>query len=117
MHVNYFLALSFGLIHGLAFATTLKWLLSKDQNFVTAWLSFSIGLELGQIVVVLLILLLAQVFLTYLRLKQHYWVSGISVAVMVLALQMAISRWPWKKSTQNGIAHSAYNTVKPIFQT
>jgi hypothetical protein len=97
IRINYFLALFFGLIHGLAFAQTLKWLLAKDQSFWTAWLSFSIGLELGQILVVLLILLLAQVFVGFFKLNRNYWVIIISVVVLGLALEMAIDRWPWKE--------------------
>jgi hypothetical protein len=94
IRINYFLALFFGLIHGLAFAQTLKWLLAADQSFWTAWLSFSVGLELGQILVVLIILLLAQILVGFLKLNRHYWVTGISVVVLALALQMAIERWP-----------------------
>jgi hypothetical protein len=96
IRINYFLALFFGLIHGLAFAETLKWLLAGDESFVLAWFSFSVGLELGQILVVFLILLLAQVVVGWLKLNRHYWVILISVVVLSLALQMAIERWPWK---------------------
>lgn len=99
IRINYFLALFFGLIHGLAFATTLKWLLAEDQNFVVAWLSFSVGLELGQILVVLLILLLAQVCVVFLKLNRHYWVIIVSVVVMAVAVEMARERWPWKEKT------------------
>lgn len=97
IRINYFLALFFGLIHGLAFAQTLKWMLAGDQNFWTAWLSFSVGLELGQILVVLLILLLAQILVALLKLNRHYWVTGVSVVVMALALQIVIERWPWSE--------------------
>lgn len=97
IRINYFLALFFGLIHGLAFAQTLKWLLAEDQSFWTAWISFSVGLELGQILVVLLILLLAQLVVGIFKLSRHYWVIIISVVVLGLALEMAIDRWPWKQ--------------------
>jgi len=97
IRINYFLALFFGLIHGLAFAQTLKWLLAEDQSFVAAWFSFSVGLELGQILIVLLILLLAQVFVDFLKLARRYWVTIISILVLGLALKMAIERWPWKE--------------------
>ena len=97
IRINYFLALFFGLIHGLAFAQTLKWLLAEDQSFWTAWVSFSVGLELGQILVVLLILLLAQLIVGVIKLNRHYWVIIISVVVLGLALEMAIDRWPWKE--------------------
>ena len=96
IRINYFLALFFGLIHGLAFAQTLKWMIAGDQNFWTAWLSFSVGLELGQILVVLIILLLAQILVGYLKLNRRYWVTIVSVLVLGLALKMAIERWPWK---------------------
>jgi hypothetical protein len=96
IRINYFLALFFGLIHGLAFAQTLKWMIAGDQNFWTAWLSFSVGLELGQILVVLIILLLAQILVGYLKLSRKYWVTIVSVMVLGLALKMAIERWPWK---------------------
>jgi hypothetical protein len=97
IRINYFLALFFGLIHGLAFAQTLKWLLAEDQSFWTAWISFSVGLELGQIIIVLLILLLAQLVVGVFKLNRHYWVIIISVVVLGLALEMAIDRWPWRE--------------------
>ena len=104
IRINYFLALFFGLIHGLAFAQTLKWLLAEDQSFVAAWLSFSVGLELGQILVVLLILLFAELLVGLLRLKRHHWVSLVSVVVFALAMQMAIDRWPWKAKKDRPMA-------------
>ena len=103
IRINYFLALFFGLIHGLAFAQTLKWILAEDQSFIVAWLSFSVGLELGQILVVLLILLLAQVFVGFLKLNRRYWTMIVSIVVFILALQMAIVRWPWKEKKELAI--------------
>ena len=100
VRINYFLALFFGLIHGLAFAQTLKWLMAEDQSFWVDWLSFSVGLELGQILIVLMILLLAQVFVGFLKLNRHYWVMLISVVVLGLALKMAVERWPWREKKQ-----------------
>ena len=103
IRINYFLALFFGLIHGLAFAQTLKWILAEDQSFMVAWLSFSVGLELGQILVVLLILLLAQVFVGFLKLNRRCWTMIVSIVVFILALQMAIVRWPWKAKKEMAI--------------
>lgn len=96
IRINYFLALFFGLIHGLAFATTLKWLLASDQSFVLSWFSFSVGLELGQIVVVVFLLLLAQLFLGPLKVSRREWVIFVSAVVFGLALEMALQRWPAK---------------------
>jgi len=98
IRVNYFLALIFGLIHGLSFAQNLKWILAGDQSFTIAWLGFSVGLELGQILIVLMILLIAQIVVGFIKLQRHYWVIIISAVVLSLAMQMAIERWPWGKT-------------------
>ena len=94
IRINYFLALFFGLIHGLAFANTLRMLIAADQSFALSMFSFSVGLELGQIVIVIGILLLAQFFVGYVKISRRNWVIFSSVAVMAMALQMAIQRWP-----------------------
>jgi len=104
IRINYFLALFFGLIHGLAFAQTLKWILAEDQSFITAWLSFSVGLELGQILIVLLTLLLAQIFVDFIKLNRRYWTIIISVTVLTFALKMVIDHWPWKEKKEMTMA-------------
>jgi hypothetical protein len=96
IRINYFLALFFGLIHGLAFANTLRMIIAKDQSFALSMLSFSIGLELGQVLIVFLILLLAQFFIGILKLNRRDWVVFVSAAVFGLALEMAIQRFPAK---------------------
>ncbi len=106
IRINYFLALFFGLIHGLAFAETLKMILASDQDFILAWISFSIGLELGQILVVLAILLLAQLVVRYMKISRRSWVQSISIGMISLALWMAWERRPWKGET----ASTAYVT-------
>jgi hypothetical protein len=92
IRINYFLALFFGLIHGLAYASSLKWMLAGDQNFVISWLGFSVGLEIGQILVVLLILSLGFVVVQLLKLNRRIWVWVISISVALFALNMAIDR-------------------------
>ncbi len=94
VRINYVLALFFGLIHGLAFANTLSMILATDQSFTLAMFSFSLGLEAGQLVIVLAILLLSQLFIGGLKVERRHWVIFLSAAVFSLAVQMAIERWP-----------------------
>ncbi|HEU4608741.1 MAG TPA: HupE/UreJ family protein, partial [Chitinophagaceae bacterium] len=47
LRLNYFLALFFGLIHGMGFANTIRFMLAKDQSMVTGLLGFNLGLEAG----------------------------------------------------------------------
>jgi hypothetical protein len=94
IRINYFLALFFGLIHGLAFANTLRMVLAGDQNFALAMLSFSLGLETGQILVVLSILLLSILVINGLKVSRRDWVFFLSAAIFGLAVEMAIRQWP-----------------------
>lgn len=41
---------SFGLIHGMGFASALRELAIPEQNFVTSLLSFNVGVEIGQMI-------------------------------------------------------------------
>ena len=94
IQVNYFFALFFGLIHGLGFANALKFMLAKDQRLGWSLFSFNLGLEAGQIAVVLLILLLASISIFYLNINRRYWVLVISGGVLLISLKMAIERFP-----------------------
>ena len=107
IRLNYFLALFFGLIHGMAFATTLRMILAEDQSFAFAMFSFSLGLELGQILIVLIILLLAAVLVGRWGISRREWVLFLSAAVMALALQMAIERWPLREHSGEDHDHTA----------
>ena len=94
IRLNYWLALFFGLIHGLGFAQTLRFIIAKDQQLGWALFGFNIGLEVGQILVVLLVLCLAQLFIEILKTSRRDWIVFISAGVFSLAMKMAIERWP-----------------------
>jgi hypothetical protein len=57
--VNYYLALGFGLIHGMGFANSIRIMLAQGQGVGMGLFGFNIGLEAGQIMVVAIILMLA----------------------------------------------------------
>ncbi len=92
IRINYLLALFFGLIHGLGFANTLRFMLARDQNLGWALFGFNVGLEAGQIVIVVLILLLAHLLMKFFKVPRRDWVLFISAGVFSLALKMAIER-------------------------
>lgn len=95
VRINYFLALFFGLIHGLAFANLLRFMLAGDQNFAWAMFGFSVGLETGQVLVVLIILLLSALFVGLLKIDRKHWVIFLSALVFGLALKMTLERIPF----------------------
>ena len=95
VRINYFLALFFGLIHGMGFANTIRFMLAKDQSLVSGLLGFNIGLELGQIVVVALLLGLSQLVISGLKIQRREWVIFLSAGVFSIAIKMALERIPF----------------------
>ena len=90
----YFLALFFGLVHGLGFSNYLKSLLGNDHSVVWQLLAFNIGLEAGQLLIVLCVLLISLVFTRILRCSRREYILYFSGGIFAVALQMAIERIP-----------------------
>ena len=95
IRINYFLALFFGLIHGMGFANTIRFILAKDQSLGWSLLQFNLGLEAGQILVVSIILLFSYLFVSMLKINRRDWVIFLSAGAFALALKMALGRIPW----------------------
>lgn len=90
----YFLALFFGLIHGLGFSSYLKSILGKNASIVFKLLAFNLGLEVGQILIVLAVLLITLIFITVFKFNRREYLLFISGGIFAVALQMAIERYP-----------------------
>jgi len=94
IRINYFLALAFGLVHGMGYANTLRWMIAPDQGLGWTLFGFNVGLEAGQIVVVTLLLLLAYLIVNILKVNRRDWVIFLSAGVFSLALKIALERLP-----------------------
>jgi len=92
---NYYLALFFGLIHGLGFANTARVMMAKSQSIAVPLLGFNIGLEIGQIVIVIAILILLFILLNLFKINKKDWILFISSGVFALALKMTLERIPF----------------------
>jgi len=91
----YFFALFFGLIHGLGFSNYLKSLLSKGENIVPELLAFNLGLEAGQLLIVLSILFISLIFVNLFKVNRREYILFISGGIFAIALQMALERIPF----------------------
>jgi len=90
----YFLALCFGLIHGLGFSNYLRGLLGRG-NIVIQLLAFNLGLEFGQMLIVLAILLLTFVCVNICKVNRREYILFLSGGVLAVAVQMALERIPF----------------------
>ena len=94
LRLNYFLALFFGLIHGMGFANAIRFMMAKDQSIGWSLFGFNIGLEAGQIVVVAGILFVSFLAVNKAGLKRKWWVWGLSILALSIGFKMAWERFP-----------------------
>lgn len=90
----YSMALAFGFIHGLGFSNYLQSLLGKEANIFWPLLSFNIGLEFGQLIIVFFVILLSELMLKIFRVTNRDWSFFLSSAVVGISLIMALERIP-----------------------
>ena len=90
---NYFLAFFFGLIHGLGFANSIRFMMASDESIGINLLGFNVGLEAGQIAVVVCILILSFIVVNKAGLQRKWWVWGLSVFALVFASKMVWDRF------------------------
>ena len=91
----YFLALFFGLVHGLGFSSYLKSLLGSDKNVAGQLLAFNLGLEAGQLLIVTAVLLISSIFVTILKCNRREYLLYVSGGVFALSLKMIVERLPF----------------------
>lgn len=93
--MNYWLALFFGLVHGMGFANIARMTMAEEQSIAVPLLGFNIGLEIGQIVVVIVFLVLSVIITNLFRVSKKDWIMFISSATFALALKMSLERIPF----------------------
>jgi len=95
MRANYYLALIFGLVHGMGFANTARVMIAKSQSIALPLLGFNIGLELGQIIIVAAILIVLFILLNLFKVNKKDWILFVSSGVFALSLKMTLERIPF----------------------
>jgi len=92
---KYVISVFFGMIHGMGFSTYLKAMLDSTQNRLLALFAFNLGIEIGQFVVVTIILILSVLAFNFLRVKQKIWNYIISGIALFVSLVLLFQRWPF----------------------
>lgn len=95
IQINYALALFFGLIHGMGFSNYLRVLLGFEESIITPLLAFNIGLELGQLLIVGIVLLVSTVVVKFTNTEYRDWRVFVSGGTAGMALMLAIAAKFW----------------------
>ena len=90
---NYAVALIFGLVHGMGFSNYLKSLLGRSTDVINQLLAFNIGLEFGQIIIILVFLLVSYLFVEVIKLPAKRWSFVLSIFILTIAIFMASQRF------------------------
>ena len=91
-----FITLFFGIIHGLGFSNYFKSILpGSNSEKLMPLLEFALGIEVAQLIVVLLVLLLSYIVQTFFRFSKRDWILVMSAFVIGVVLPMIIESDIW----------------------
>ena len=94
-YLKYAAALFFGLIHGLGFSNYLRSLLGSERGLVLPLFSFNLGIEVGQVIIVAIIMVLTKLTVDVLRFPKRDWHVLLSGAGLGVSLVLMIDRFPF----------------------
>ncbi|QCR23609.1 HupE/UreJ family protein [Pontibacter sp. SGAir0037] len=80
------MAIFFGLIHGMGFSNFLKSILGRNSKIWEQLLAFNIGIELGQLLIVGIILVAGFLAMNLFNLKKRDWILVLSSAAAGISL-------------------------------
>lgn len=94
---QYMLGLFFGFIHGMAFSSILKASLfpGEEGKLMIQLLAFNLGVEGGQIVLVILFLMASYLVLDIGRLKKIVWKLSLTVVPLIYSFYLSVQNWPY----------------------
>lgn len=93
IQLNYVLALIFGLIHGMGFSNYLQTILGKEESILIPLLSFNIGIEIGQLIIMSLFLVMLFIFEQLLRVRHRDWnifISGMAAGISLILMNNTV---------------------------
>lgn len=93
--IKYITALFFGLIHGMGFSNYLQTLLGNEKSILMPLLSFNLGIEIGQLIIVSIILIISYIITSWFKVARRDWVLIFSGAGIGVSLTLIIDRFPF----------------------
>ena len=92
---HYLVALCFGFIHGMGFSNYFRALMMDSSSITIPLLGFNLGIEIGQLLVVSIIVIVASVVVKFAQVKHRDWnlfISGAAAGISIV-LMNATAFW------------------------
>jgi len=86
----FFMTLFFGLVHGFGFVKIFESTIGSSSNKILPLLEIALGIEIGQLIVVFIILFLGFLGETLFRFSRRDWIMVISAVVIGMLIPMLI---------------------------
>lgn len=85
----------FGLVHGFGFSNYFKMLVAELDEKVSPLIGFALGIEISQVVIVLVVLLLAYLAQSIFKIKRELFVMVASSIVILITIPLLYHTFPW----------------------
>lgn len=95
LNISYLIALVFGWIHGLGFSNYFKALLGKEESIIGPLFAFNIGVELGQLIIVMVTMAISMLLSKYMQVKHRDWTIFVSGGAFAVALTLLLEAKFW----------------------
>lgn len=82
---HYFITIGFGLIHGMGFSSYFRMMYSHESDWIWRLFQFNLGVELGQLMIIAVILLSSFVAVGVFKLSQTHWKQGLSWIAIIMS--------------------------------
>lgn len=93
--VMYGATIFFGLIHGFGFSSYFRAISSNSSAKILPLLEFALGIEMAQVVVVLVLLIISFIAQSIFRFSKRDWILVVSSIVVGMTIPMLIENWIW----------------------
>ena len=80
----------FGLIHGFGFSNYFKMLMAEQENKMVPLLGFAAGIEVSQVIIVLVVLCISLLIINVLKLSQRLYIIIGSTLILLITIPMLI---------------------------
>lgn len=85
----------FGLVHGFGFSNYFKMLMAEEDNKFAPLLGFATGIEMSQILILILALTLTFIVVNLFKVKQWLYAIIASVIVLAITIPMLLDTFPY----------------------
>ena len=90
---HYLVALCFGFIHGMGFSNYFRALMMDNSSITTPLLGFNLGIEIGQLLVVSIIVIVPSLAVKFAQVKHRDWnlfISGAAAGISIVLMSETV---------------------------